>query len=215
VNFYKHFLGDYARDTQSLSLIEHGAYRVLLDHCYATELPLPTDRLELFRIAKAMTAAERKAVDRMAERFFPSGINKRCAAEIASAHAYADAQAMRSQIRWDKQRQCPDDASHSHSQKNLKPSRTPRPELNGTFVQFWSAYPKKEAKGRAEKAWIKINPDESLTGMIVAAVERAKSSEKWSEDGGRYIPLPATFLNDRRWEDQGVSLPAEVRGAVV
>jgi uncharacterized protein YdaU (DUF1376 family) len=40
MNFYKHYLGDYARDTKGLSLIEHGAYRVLLDHNYATEEPI-------------------------------------------------------------------------------------------------------------------------------------------------------------------------------
>jgi uncharacterized protein YdaU (DUF1376 family) len=44
MNFYKHFLGDYARDTKGLSLLEHGAYRVLLDHNYATEHADPERR---------------------------------------------------------------------------------------------------------------------------------------------------------------------------
>lgn len=71
MNFYKHFLGDYARDTKGLSMIEHGAYRVLLDHTYATEQPIPNALAELYRIAGAMTAPERKAVEKVAERFFP------------------------------------------------------------------------------------------------------------------------------------------------
>lgn len=71
MNFYKHFLGDYARDTKGLSMIEHGAYRVLLDHTYATEQPIPNPLPELYRIAGAMTAPERKAVEKVAERFFP------------------------------------------------------------------------------------------------------------------------------------------------
>lgn len=79
MNFYKHFLGDYARDTKGLSLIEHGAYRVLLDHVYATEERLPDDALALYRIAGAMTAAERKAVDKVAQLFFPvNGDGRRC-----------------------------------------------------------------------------------------------------------------------------------------
>jgi uncharacterized protein YdaU (DUF1376 family) len=70
MNFYKHFLGDYARDTKGLSLLEHGAYRLLLDHVYATEQMLPNDLAEVCRIAGAMNAAERRAVEKVTERFF-------------------------------------------------------------------------------------------------------------------------------------------------
>lgn len=71
MNFYKRYLGDYVRDTAHLSLIEHGAYTVLLDTYYATEKGLPADKASLYRIAKAFTAVERKAVDRISEEFFP------------------------------------------------------------------------------------------------------------------------------------------------
>lgn len=70
MNFYKHYLGDYARDTGDLSMIEHGAYRVLLDHYYSTKGEMPDDVASLYRIAKAMTPAERRAVDKVADRFF-------------------------------------------------------------------------------------------------------------------------------------------------
>lgn len=85
---YKHFMGDYARDTKGLSLVEHGAYRLLLDHNYATEQPVPNDMTELYRIAGAMNAAERRAVDKIVEKFFPVNgdgrrHNKRAEEEIA------------------------------------------------------------------------------------------------------------------------------------
>lgn len=70
MNFYKHFLGDYARDTADLSLLEHGAYRVLLDHYYAQHGNLGADKVALFRICKAFTPSERRAVESVAERFF-------------------------------------------------------------------------------------------------------------------------------------------------
>lgn len=70
MNFYKRYLGDYARDTAHLSLMEHGAYQVLLDTYYATDGKLPTDSEELYRIARAMNPAERKAVDRVVGQFF-------------------------------------------------------------------------------------------------------------------------------------------------
>lgn len=69
--FYYHYIGDYARDTGTLTVLEHGVYRLLLDHCYATEAMPPNDSKELYRIAKAMTPAERKAVDKIADKFFP------------------------------------------------------------------------------------------------------------------------------------------------
>lgn len=70
MNFYKHFLGDYARDTADLSLLEHGAYRVLLDHYYAQHGNLGADKVALYRICKAFTPSERRAVESVAERFF-------------------------------------------------------------------------------------------------------------------------------------------------
>jgi uncharacterized protein YdaU (DUF1376 family) len=89
MNFYKHFLGDYARDTKGLSLIEHGAYRVLLDHTTRPSSRCPNEVPALYRIASAMTPAERKAVEKVAERFFPVNgdgrrHNKRAEEEITN-----------------------------------------------------------------------------------------------------------------------------------
>jgi len=70
------------------------------------------------------------------------------------------------------------------------------------FEQFWKAYPKKVGKGAARKAWGKIRPTESLTEKIIRAVETAKGSSQWQLDHGQYIPHPATWLNQERWEDE-------------
>ena len=37
---------------------------------------------------------------------------------------------------------------------------------------------------------------------ILAAIEAQKKSEQWVKDGGQYIPHPATWLNQGRWDDQ-------------
>ena len=67
------------------------------------------------------------------------------------------------------------------------------------FEIFWSAYPTKVGKQPARKAFDKVSvPVETL----VAAIERQKCSSQWSKDGGQYIPNPATWLNQCRWEDQ-------------
>ncbi len=71
VNFYRRYPGDYRRDTSALSLAEHGAYCLLLDHCYASEESLPESMESIYRICSAMSDAERLAVDSVVSRFFP------------------------------------------------------------------------------------------------------------------------------------------------
>jgi hypothetical protein len=75
-------------------------------------------------------------------------------------------------------------------------------EKNGTFGEFWACYPKKVAKTKALKAWRALNPDADLVTTILAAVERHTKTPKWIKDGGEFIPFPATWLNQRRWEDE-------------
>ena len=74
--------------------------------------------------------------------------------------------------------------------------------LLGRFKRFWEAWPRKDAKEAAERAWTKLKPDEALTAKIVAAVERAKLTEGWQESDGKFIPLPGTYLNGKRWNDE-------------
>jgi uncharacterized protein YdaU (DUF1376 family) len=73
LNYYRRYVGDYARDTMSLSLTEHGAYALLLDAYYADEHPLPAKVDMLYRICRATTALEKAAVRAVAEKFFPVG----------------------------------------------------------------------------------------------------------------------------------------------
>ena len=70
----------------------------------------------------------------------------------------------------------------------------------GGFDTFWKVYPRKQDKARAARAWRKLKPEEHPA--VLAGIERARSSEQWQRDGGRYVPLPSTFLNGRRWEDE-------------
>lgn len=71
VNYYRRYMGDYMRDTMHLSMLEHGAYNLLLDATYATEKPLPADYEGLNRLCRAMSSAEKKAAKAVADQFFP------------------------------------------------------------------------------------------------------------------------------------------------
>lgn len=77
------------------------------------------------------------------------------------------------------------------------------------FNQFWHEYPKKKAKVAAMKAWAKLKPDDVLFDAIMLGLRRARASIEWKREGGRFIPHPATFLNQGRWEDE--YLPSEQR----
>ena len=68
MNYYERHLGDYARDTAHLSMLEHGAYNLLLDRCYATEAGIPGDQAH--RIARARSRDEKAAVDAVLVEFF-------------------------------------------------------------------------------------------------------------------------------------------------
>lgn len=69
------------------------------------------------------------------------------------------------------------------------------------FDEFWKAYPRKSNKGGARKAWKKLSPDKELFAKIMAALEVAKKCEQWTKDRGQFIPYPATWLNQERWDD--------------
>ena len=71
-----------------------------------------------------------------------------------------------------------------------------------SFEKFWTLYPKRTGKGAAEKAWSKIKAPSETLALITTALSWQVKSEQWTKDGGQYIPMPATYLNQRRWEDQ-------------
>jgi hypothetical protein len=70
------------------------------------------------------------------------------------------------------------------------------------FQAFWSAYPNKKAKSAALKAFTKLKPDTALLAEMLKAIEVQKQSAQWQKDNGQYIPNPATWLNQERWEDE-------------
>jgi len=66
------------------------------------------------------------------------------------------------------------------------------------FEAFWTAYPRKEARRRARQAWRQRRPD---LQRCLRALAAQRSAPRWREENGRYIPLPANWLEDGRWDD--------------
>ncbi|MCG7945835.1 MAG: helix-turn-helix domain-containing protein [Candidatus Thiodiazotropha taylori] len=68
------------------------------------------------------------------------------------------------------------------------------------FGDFWAVWPRKVAKGVAEKAWKKAKLDNLADVIIQAASHQAAVVFKHTDK--QYIPHPATWLNQKRWEDE-------------
>jgi hypothetical protein len=87
----------------------------------------------------------------------------------------------------------PEDAQCSPSASAVEPEG---------FGDFWQSYPRKVAKPQAIKAWKALKLNTSAVGALMAGLQRAKQSDQWQRDDGKFIPYPASYLNGRRWEDE-------------
>ena len=70
MNYYKHHIGDYRRDTTHLTLLEHGIYRQLIDTYYLDEMPLSNDLVKLMRAHSVRTEEEKVAFHSVLSDFF-------------------------------------------------------------------------------------------------------------------------------------------------
>lgn len=68
------------------------------------------------------------------------------------------------------------------------------------FETFYQAYPRKIGKVNVEKWFNKNKPDEELMNKILTSLEEHKKLKQWQDK--QFIPYPATWLNQKRWEDE-------------
>lgn len=79
------------------------------------------------------------------------------------------------------------------------------------FAEFWHAYPRKEAKQNAIRAWAKLRPDVELQATIAAGLLAQCNTEQWRKDGGKFIPHAATWINGKRWQDAATQMQPQKR----
>ena len=81
-------------------------------------------------------------------------------------------------------------------------------ESENGFDIFWEEYPKKKGRGAAEKAFEKAIKKTDINTLL-DALKVQKTGSQWIRDNGQYIPYPATWLNQERWEDEPDFTPAD------
>ncbi|MCI9585671.1 MAG: hypothetical protein HFH45_03445 [Bacilli bacterium] len=69
-----------------------------------------------------------------------------------------------------------------------------------SFEKFWKAYPKKQDKQKTKKWFEKNKPNEELLRTILDKLELFKKTKQW--ENKQFIPMPTTWLNGKRWEDE-------------
>ena len=204
MHYYKHHIGDFRRDTASLSDTDAMAYLKLLWMYYDTELPLPADaKLLAFKIG-----SNPDTVQLLLDAFFVLDGNvyrqKRCDAELLEYKNKGQKARESANARWNNT-----NAMRTHSDSNteaMKIDANHKPITNNQinkeyidrFDEFWKHYPRKVSKPNALKAWLKVKPDDELTKTIISAISKQNLSAKEEQ----FIPHPASWLNGKRWEDE-------------
>ena len=158
MNYYPRHIGDYAKDAGWLSMLEHGAYCLLLDAYYAHERPIQPD--EVFSITKAVSGPERKAADKVLKKFFVYDVtrgwtHKRCDREIAKMLEKKAKAQKSAAVRWDA------NAMRTHSERNadamLSNNQEPITNNEGASAGY-SGLPKSGTSGirtpRISKDWL-------------------------------------------------------------
>lgn len=75
------------------------------------------------------------------------------------------------------------------------------------FAAFWQVYPRKVGKQAVLRAWLRVKRSPSWPGddVVMQALAKQKKSEQWLKDGGQFIPMPLTWLNQGRWDDVDIT----------
>lgn len=246
MNWYPRYFGDYMKKTSHLSLAEHGAYVVLLDHYYGTEQPLQADVTALIRVCRAFEQAEQKAVESVCNQFFPIGPdglrhNKRADAEIAKGRAISGERSSagikgakaRKQKHEEEQSKRISNCLTNATANGVSIAATPTPTTTVTptgttttpptplgeqmvlvpetaeekkakesdMERFYLAYPRKVAVEKFKKAWaVHKHEFPPIEEMLDKLKEQVKTKE-WTKDGKAFIPHPATYINQGRYND--------------
>ena len=73
-------------------------------------------------------------------------------------------------------------------------------DVDAAWGEFWEAYPKHSGEAAARIAFVKavkiVSPE-----RIMEALRSWKASEQWTKESGRFVPLPANWLDRHGWED--------------
>jgi uncharacterized protein YdaU (DUF1376 family) len=222
MNFYQHHIGDFNNATRHLTRVERALYRDLIELYYDTEKPLITDFEALARRILARDEQEKAALKVVLDEFFTLEFdgyhNNRCDAEIAKYHANVESKSRAGRASALARKHNSTHIEHMLDECltnqepltinqeprtiNHKPDETISSDCSKRFDVFWNIYPKKVGKEAARKSFLKMVKNQTVFDGVLNALDWQTKSDQWLKEGGQFIPNPATYLNQGRWQDE-------------
>jgi len=80
-----------------------------------------------------------------------------------------------------------------------------------TFDAFWSIYPNKANKKKAEIAFNKLS-DEKKRACIAGTIFHIANNPQWKNP--QYIPLPTTYINGELWDNE-ITIPEDAKDRII
>jgi len=74
-------------------------------------------------------------------------------------------------------------------------------ELIVRFDSFWNLYPRKQGKQDAMKAFSASKINDLILQQIFNNLHQRKLAGDFADDRIQYLPMPATYLRGKRWDD--------------
>lgn len=97
------------------------------------------------------------------------------------------------------------EAPEEKGKKRLKSPdwKTAKTAMEKRFCRFWDEYPNERNTGKYPcwEKFQKLRVDDELLERMLNSLRISKQSPQWNRSGGQYIPMPLTWLNQHRWED--------------
>ena len=96
--------------------------------------------------------------------------------------------------------------THSERNANKRKENKKNNIYSAKFEQFWHEYPSKIGKKKAFTSFKAVKVD---VEVLIDAIKQQKETSQWKSG---YIPHPATWLNQGRWEDDVEALNVKRNG---
>tara|TARA_B100000767_G_scaffold42683_1_gene36546 strand:+ start:832 stop:1524 length:693 start_codon:yes stop_codon:yes gene_type:complete len=215
MHYYKKHVKDYIADTSHLTMLQHGAYNILIDTYILREKPLSLDKEELYWSISARSDEEKAAIDLILKHFFVETedgyYHKRIESELQNYIEIGERSKINGKLGGrpkNKPRNNPGGDPRNNPDITLTTNHKPLTNNHiDLFKEFWDNYPHRSGNKKTKKDSMNWWNKQSLDTLTIVLKE-VKNYKKYIEkchndkvfDGG--VPDPIRYLKNERYLDE-------------